>query len=154
MAKLTGRKARCVGHKPLHWDYQLTCEDYSTLTRVAEGRCGRCDRELPKPCIDHDYGIGKHAVRGLVCHSCNSIISKIEMGWRPLDELTTQFLLNPFHDRVPAVEMSRRFSILPESHRPGRLRRYARPAQVRQLAEELARLRAARAANTTTEEPS
>lgn len=66
------------GHETCHHrNYRLTCGEYERLLRRAGGRCeicGRPDRENAKGKlhIDHDYEWGPWAVRGLLCHDCNS----------------------------------------------------------------------------------
>lgn len=91
----------CVGHSPLHYGYGLLCEEFAELVCRAEGRCERCHAELRRPVIEHDHALGRHAVRGLTCSKCNSIISAVERFERDPDLLTTTYLARPFHQSIP-----------------------------------------------------
>ncbi|MEU5668934.1 endonuclease domain-containing protein [Micromonospora sp. NPDC047753] len=103
MTSYTGRAARCVGHKPIHYYYRLTCLEFEDLVRRAEGRCDRCGMEMSNPCIEHDHAIGRHAVRGLTCTRCNLLIAAVERGFRDHDDLTRRYLAAPFHSTIPRV---------------------------------------------------
>lgn len=83
--------------------YGLTCAEFEQLVLRAEGRCERCGDEMRAPDIDHDHQIGRHAVRGLVCHQCNIVIAMIERGQRAEDMLSTAYFANPFHRLIPTV---------------------------------------------------
>jgi hypothetical protein len=90
-------------HSPCrHRAYRLTCADFNALYVAARGRCQICDirGEDTKHYIlhiDHDYRIGNHGVRGLLCSRCNTMLGQ----WpHVLDEKRrAQYLANPWHAR-------------------------------------------------------
>lgn len=51
--------------------YNLTLDQFNDMIQNQNGKCGICNKELgDRFCIDHCHSTG--AVRGLLCHSCNS----------------------------------------------------------------------------------
>lgn len=112
-----GRAKLCNGHNPRHFLYQLTCEEFALLVERSQGGCDRCGALTPRLVIDHDHTIGMWAVRGLVCHGCNSTVSAIERGERDLDDATRAYRDDPFHRLIPAESAGLR----PVQH-PGALR--------------------------------
>lgn len=102
-------KAPPCEHGWPHWRFFLTCEEYLQLLARGGGKCERCSGEMAKICIDHDYLIGKHAVRGLLCGRCNSIVGTVERYERDGDELTYRYLdAEPFHMTISEREMAER----------------------------------------------
>lgn len=74
--------------------YQLTCDEMGALLTRSGGVCEICGRGMRKPYIDHDHELGKWAVRGLLCPSCN-----VRLALRPgfLDEPeVVAYLANAF----------------------------------------------------------
>lgn len=69
-----------VGHESCrHREYRLTCRQYNRLLARAAGRCEVCGRADSDNCfgklfIDHVNPLGKWAVRGLLCRTCNANI--------------------------------------------------------------------------------
>jgi len=62
-----------------HRSYGMTCDQFDDLYRSADGRCEICGvRGEATPTgmlfIDHDRPAGYHAVRGLLCNSCNTLL--------------------------------------------------------------------------------
>jgi len=55
--------------------YKITLEEYNEMLVKQNGKCAVCFTNKPKGKgglhVDHDHRTGK--VRGLLCHSCNSI---------------------------------------------------------------------------------
>lgn len=80
------RRARALG------EYGLTLEDYRSMHEAQGGKCMVCGEHetavrrgkiLPLS-VDHDHSkSGRSAVRGLLCHKCNSGIAHFERveGW-------------------------------------------------------------------------
>src|SRR5690606_24422949 len=85
-----------------HTKYWLTCEQYEELIAACGNRCQTCG--LPgydnpphrKLFIDHDYGYGIWAVRGLLCGRCNN---KLKWG-EPAPEWATNYLADPWFKRA------------------------------------------------------
>ena len=68
-----------------HRRYQMTCEEYDALRISQGGVCGVCaGTNGTRLAIDHDHALGTWAVRGLVCHYCNTgPLSMTDRGlWR------------------------------------------------------------------------
>jgi hypothetical protein len=60
-----------------------TCVRYSTteaeldgMILAQEGRCAICEREMPRPHVDHDHETNR--IRGLLCVTCNTAIGKLD----------------------------------------------------------------------------
>lgn len=62
-----------------HGFYGLSCEDHEALVAAADGHCQRCGRPA-RLNIDHDHSLGLAAVRGLVCHGCNTRLGRVDSG--------------------------------------------------------------------------
>ena len=60
--------------------YGLTLEDLARMFERQGGCCAICEKELKEGrsgmCVDHDHTT--RAVRGLLCHACNTGIGKLE----------------------------------------------------------------------------
>ncbi|WP_319052675.1 endonuclease domain-containing protein [Streptomyces europaeiscabiei] len=68
-----------------HTSYLLDCEEYDRLVDRAQGVCEICrvaggDTKHGFLVIDHDSAVGRWAVRGLLCHNCNT---KLPRGAKP-----------------------------------------------------------------------
>ena len=79
-----------------HTAYLLDCEEYDRLADRAQGVCEIChvDPDGTKHgllVIDHDSTIGRWAVRGLLCHNCNT---KLPRGAKP--DWAGHYLGNPW----------------------------------------------------------
>lgn len=66
---------KCATHK----NYSLSCDQYEGLLKASGGRCQVCGfpaAQMPqqKLYIDHDNRRGHWAVRGLLCHRCNTVL--------------------------------------------------------------------------------
>lgn len=57
-------------------EYGLTPEAYDALLLKQDGRCAICLR-IPK-CFDVDHSHVTGAVRGLLCHGCNTAIGVLQ----------------------------------------------------------------------------
>jgi len=61
----------------LHRKYLMDCDQFDQLWQRGKGRCELCGR-TPEEAnqdrldIDHDGGLGRWAVRGLLCRRCNT----------------------------------------------------------------------------------
>jgi len=65
-----------------HQAYALTCAQYNALLVRSADACEICGRPSAeshwgKLAIDHDARIGQWAVRGLLCHDCNTNMRRI-----------------------------------------------------------------------------
>jgi len=82
----------------------LSCGTYEGLLAESGQRCRICQTEARhntagKLFIDHDDSMGKWAVRGLLCHRCNSLLAE-KPGWAvvpPADFRT--YLADPWYVR-------------------------------------------------------
>lgn len=87
-----------------HRQYALSCRDYEQLLAETGQRCGICGCHGTKNTggrlfIDHDKTIGRWAVRGLLCHRCNSLIAD-KPGWGVgLPPGAEEYLANPWFMR-------------------------------------------------------
>lgn len=83
-----GGPASRIGHENCrHREYRLTCLQYDRLLTRAAGRCEICAKPDHENCfgklfIDHVTKLGKWAVRGLLCRTCNGNLH-YPSRWRP-----------------------------------------------------------------------
>lgn len=68
-----------------HRYYGMSCDTYEAMLRESSQRCGICGcaphgNTSGKLFIDHESKLGVWAVRGLLCHRCNSLIGD-KLGW-------------------------------------------------------------------------
>lgn len=87
-----------------HTLYSMNCESYDQLWQRANGCCELCDRTLIVEgiAIDHDHTLGRWAVRGLLCKTCNAHdLRFMEAGTRPLSPRAVQYLANAWHINHP-----------------------------------------------------
>lgn len=89
-----------------HRRYWLTCAQYEGLIAACGNRCQACHRpaaeSLParKLFIDHHQWRGSWAVRGLLCHRCNALLTTD----RPDPEWAAEYLAAPwFEEAYPAM---------------------------------------------------
>jgi len=110
--------AQVVGHLPprcgycAHRNYLMSCEDFDTLVAHYEDRCGICRRAGHETthgflCIDHNPFVGRWAVRGLLCGTCNARLS-IDHAWRPeaVAYLADPWYLRRFAELGLSVDLS------------------------------------------------
>lgn len=113
-------KTGCARHRK----YQLSCDAFAALIARADGRCEVCGSEGPLY-IEHDHSIGDHAVRGLVCHTCNQRLDWFDKGMAIATEDQMRYLEAAFWKSVehpepyeirwsPRGAAGRRFSISDE----------------------------------------
>lgn len=120
-----------VGHNATHETYALTCDEFDELVIRSSGQCDRCGKPYRNLVIDHDHAVGQRGVRGLLCHSCNSLLGRIENRGAAMDVTTRAYLAVPFHSEIPikrqrdALKQSR-YAAAPAGH--VRVKR-ARPLQ-------------------------
>lgn len=86
-----------------HLLYELTCADYELMLEEAGYACTRCGKPNEYLGVDHDYKVGWHGVRNLLCPKCNTHLGFVDSGRKPMDELTARYLANPFQRRHPFV---------------------------------------------------
>lgn len=87
-----------------HRAYGLSCQSYAQLLAEAGTRCEIC--RLPatqntsgRLFIDHDGTVGQWAVRGLLCHRCNSLIAD-KPGWdTKIPPGAGRYLADPWYRR-------------------------------------------------------
>jgi hypothetical protein len=82
-------------------DYGLTLEEFQTLLEKQNGCCTICEQPFPEQDpkredgyrrirVDHDHTTG--AVRGLLCHSCNTGLGFYEKVIRPKQKEIDKYL--------------------------------------------------------------
>jgi recombination endonuclease VII len=104
-------ESNCVNHK----QYWLTCEKYDDLLRRSDFACEICAKPhqnngiYKKPHIDHDHDLGRWAVRGLLCHSCNTSLDYPSMA-----ECRSAYLANSWYVKELARESMTPGTIPPE----------------------------------------
>lgn len=110
---MTRHQIQCRTHKY----YWMSCDQYDALFEAASGRCQICgisgsDTQHGFLMIDHDYDVGEHGVRGLLCCSCNS---RLRRGDLPFSEAAVRYLESPWW-RIAGLEplRSRRDLSAPE----------------------------------------
>jgi hypothetical protein len=87
-----------------HRFYGLNCLDYEQILADTKQRCELCSASPRgnthgKLFIDHDPAVGQWAVRGLLCHRCNSLIAD-KPGWGvTLPAGTEAYLANSWFKR-------------------------------------------------------
>jgi hypothetical protein len=87
-----------------HRFYGLNCRDYEQILTDTQQRCELCGvgprgNTYGKLFIDHDPSVGQWAVRGLLCHRCNSLIAD-KPGWGVVLPAGTEgYLANPWFKR-------------------------------------------------------
>jgi hypothetical protein len=88
------------GHENCHHThYLLSCEEYEAMLAACKNRCEIC--RLPgsknkggKLHIDHEHRYTSHAVRGLLCSKCNTLMGRVDAG----QELRTKRILDYLHN--------------------------------------------------------
>lgn len=87
-----------------HRHYALTCQDYEEMLVTTGQKCEMCGRHARRNTnqrlfIDHDHELGLWAVRGLLCHWCNSALAN-KPGWGvTIPPAATRYLSNPWYGR-------------------------------------------------------
>lgn len=84
-----------------HKLYYLTCEEWADLLANAAGECQICARAV-RLVVDHDHTIGYRAVRGMICHRCNTRLLKVDTGVREATPEEAAYLASPWHARASA----------------------------------------------------
>lgn len=120
-----------IGHNGTHETYALSCAEFDLLVQRSAGRCDRCVVPYRRLVIDHDHALGPRGVRGLLCHSCNSMLGRIEKRGVPMDQRTADYLARPFHALIPPVrerdrDKQEKLSIPPIGYSPRRQVRHGR----------------------------
>lgn len=78
-----------------HNAYRLSCADYDGLVAKFAGLCWRCRLSAGEQ-IDHEHARGLAAVRGFLCRSCNTLMSRVDAGaW--IDTQTAIYLRRAWH---------------------------------------------------------
>jgi hypothetical protein len=87
-----------------HVAYHLTCAEFEMLEREADGFCDICAADLRHRGtaldIDHDHAIGRRAVRGLLCASCNARLASVDLGLRKPTPAMQDYIENAWYIRV------------------------------------------------------
>jgi hypothetical protein len=70
-----GMHSRCATHVK----YALTCRQFDRLLARSRGRCEACGASAGQErfgvlSIDHEHGLGRWAVRGMLCNVCNTAL--------------------------------------------------------------------------------
>lgn len=85
-------------HSCQHKAYRMTCAEYDALLIEADGKCQHCGKRSDALVIDHDHRFDFTAVRGLVCPSCNTKLTKVDEGKvRDIEPRTARYLANAWH---------------------------------------------------------
>ncbi len=84
----------CLTHESWHLD----CHQHEQLRSRADWRCEIC-RQVGKGLVtDHDYAVGRFAIRGTLCKRCNNtFISRVDSGEYPIDPVSLRYIQNPWH---------------------------------------------------------
>ncbi|MFD1546942.1 endonuclease domain-containing protein [Nonomuraea guangzhouensis] len=95
-----------------HKHYGLSCATYEQMLQESGQRCEICGtapqgNTSGKLFIDHENALGTWAVRGLLCHRCNSLNAN-RPGWNvTAPEGSDRYLANPwFHRRLAELGIS------------------------------------------------
>lgn len=93
--------------------YGITAEDYAQMRRDQRAQCAICGQGFgwTTPQIDHDHreGYTAHAVRGLLCGSCNRhVVGGLERGATVFEAVrralqAAEYLAQPIRDCVEAI---------------------------------------------------
>lgn len=100
---------RSPGHETCHHrTYLLDCAQYEMLLARAAGKCELCGTPTTqcakgKLDIDHEHRIGLHAVRGLVCQTCNAHMRRVDSGERAMSWDVAAYLLLSGHVLPPGT---------------------------------------------------
>lgn len=96
--------------RPSHWPrcrhkaYHLTCVQHEHLLARSGNCCEICGKPADRSgfglILDHDHQLGWLAVRGLVCPRCNTVLGRVDKGFREPDEATARYLANPWHAAI------------------------------------------------------
>ena len=72
--EINKRRNKKLSRYRREWDlkksYNLTLEDYEKLVELCNNQCEICNKNLIKPCIDHDHQ--SKQIRGILCNNCNT----------------------------------------------------------------------------------
>lgn len=86
-----------------HVNYALSCAEFDGLITLARGCCMICKEFATPLCVDHDHGLGRWAVRGLVCRSCNQQLRRVDSGERSPSAAIARYLADPWHLHQPST---------------------------------------------------
>lgn len=78
-----------------HRQYNVSCEQYDDLLAAAGFACQLCCQASDRLVIDHDHALGWWAVRGLLCHWCNSHMGRVDAGRAPRGPEVSAYLTSP-----------------------------------------------------------
>lgn len=85
----------CVTHE-IGW--RLNCAEFEQLREAAGWVCQLCGNIGRGLVTDHDYAVGKHAIRGTLCVRCNgNYMDRVDSGEYPIDPVTLTYIQNPWH---------------------------------------------------------
>lgn len=99
-------------HQPhQHRLYRMTCDEFDALYRAVKGRCEICAiageaTATGRLFIDHDMRLGYHAVRGLLCNSCNTLLGVRNGAFSTAS--AAYLAARPWHEGRDTREMIRR----------------------------------------------
>lgn len=94
------------GHENCHHThYLLSCEEYEAMLAACQNRCEIC--RLPasknkggKLHIDHEHRYTSHAVRGLLCTKCNTLMARVDAGHARRTKRVLDYLHNAWFIRL------------------------------------------------------
>lgn len=89
-----------AGTCSIHRQYHLTCGEAEMLYGEAGGFCDICRIDTERLNVDHDHAVGRRAVRGLVCQSCNAFLAAVDVGARIPSRDIANYLGDPWYARV------------------------------------------------------
>lgn len=78
-----------------HRQYNVSCEQFDDLLVTARFACQLCRQTSDRLVIDHDHALGWWAVRGLLCHWCNSHMGRVDAGSAPRGTEVSAYLASP-----------------------------------------------------------
>lgn len=88
-----------------HINYHLGCDEFEALAAESDGHCGICGVASVALHIDHDHALGWRAVRGMLCHKCNSMLTSVDAGKRQPTPEASQYLSRPWHARAGVTDL-------------------------------------------------
>lgn len=104
------------GDHERHHSYHLSCEEFDDLCERADSQCEICQSRSFSLTVDHDHSLGRRAIRGLVCQSCNNRLGYVDAGIRPPTVDEFRYLAAPWHAKISTDQLTCPESCTVRSH--------------------------------------